>query len=622
MRLSNGIFLLYLLTMTSLSFAQEILSPLGTNTVLQQYVRDHPSNPTVSRIAAFNDTLILPFEDDFSRPGVYPFDSLWLDSNVYINTSFSANPKTIGIATFDGLNSKGIPYNYLANRDTVADFLTSRPIDLGQFAGDTSVWLSFFYQPQGLGDIPERDDSLVLQFKDTGGVWRNMLAIAGRSDTAFQRANVRVSDPIYQYKGFQFRFFNYATVNGNRDHWHLDYVILRRFTVANDSILDNSMLLPQKTLLTEYTSMPYRHYKALSNPAAQMLTQITDSIYNINYGGTSYLPQIRIENNGNALFSNNIGSISTFSSNTFTRYTIPLNNFTFPVIPGDSADFVYKSYFDFLGAQSNRHNDTAYCYQHFYNYYSYDDGSAEVAYSLAGNSDVSLAYQFDVKTLDTLRGVQIYFNPVGADVRNKLFQLTVWSSVDVAGNQSTQMYRLLNQKPGDPDGINGYKTYLFDTTLVVGPGSSVGSTIWVGFIQNEPATLYGVGLDKSIDSRGKMFYRLDGGWYQSSVKGSWMIRPVFGGVIPVVSVDELKKPALTFATGPNPAEQFTTLYFESAGSRKFTYRLTDLSGALIQDGPVVSGDRIELATVAAGIYFIRLSDPLSGRTGVQKLIVR
>lgn len=616
------VFLLTILSaFLSLAYAQEVVHPLGSNSVLQKASLDRRAAQAVQRVASIDDTLILPFEDDFSRPGMYPLDSLWLDSNVYVNTSFTNDPVTIGVATFDGLNKNGEPYNIAAARDTVADFLTSRPIDLGSFVGDTTIWLSFFYQPQGLGDKPESIDSLVLQFRDTGGNWNNMWAQAGRTDTAFQRANIRVNDPTYQYKGFQFRFFSYATVNGNRDHWHLDYVTLRRFTVTNDSILDNAMILPINSLLTEYTSMPYSHYKALSSQTAAMITSITDSIYNINYGGTSYLPQIKIENNGTQLFTNNIGSISTFSSQTYTRYTIPLNGFSFPILSGDSADFIYKSYFNFLGAQSNRHNDTSYCYQHFYNYYSYDDGTAELAYSLTGNAGISMAYQFDIKKVDTLRGVQIYFNPIGADVRNKLFQLTLWSSVSPSLNSATEVYRMINQRPGDFDGINGYKTYLFDTTLIVGPGTAIGPTIYVGFVQNESATLYGVGLDKNTDSRSKLFYRVDGQWYSSSVQGSVMIRPVVGSAIPVIGIEDVNIPSLAFSFGPNPSDEKTWIHFEGNG-HIHQLALTDLSGAIIVRKEIRPNESLDLSGIASGLYFIRLTDIKTGSSGIKKLIVQ
>lgn len=72
----------------------------------------------------------MPFIDDFSRDGIYPFDSLWLDQDAFINRSFANAPPTIGVATLDGLDALGRPHDSLSGSEEIADHLTSRPIDL------------------------------------------------------------------------------------------------------------------------------------------------------------------------------------------------------------------------------------------------------------------------------------------------------------------------------------------------------------------------------------------------------------------------------------------------------------------------------------------------------------
>ena len=92
---------------------------------------------------------------------------LWLDNFAYVNETYPIDPPTIGVATLDGLNEKGLPYNkssVLAYG--IADYLTSRPIDLGGLANNDSVYFSFFYEPKGYGDYPNKNDSLLLEFKD------------------------------------------------------------------------------------------------------------------------------------------------------------------------------------------------------------------------------------------------------------------------------------------------------------------------------------------------------------------------------------------------------------------------------------------------------------------------
>ncbi len=595
--------------------AQEQVFPLGTNTTIQNFLKENPGY-NLRRMAAV-DTVILPFIDDFARPGIYPTDSLWEDNDVFINSSYCDNPLTIGVATFDGLDNAGRPHDSLASADDIADYLTSRPIDLSGLLGNNSVWLSFFCQPQGLGDIPETGDSLVLEFRDTSGAWIHQWSSAGKADTNFVRVNVHVVDTIFLYKGFQFRFYNIATVNGNRDHWNLDYVILNKNTVANDSIRDNAFISRTGSLLTEYSSMPYTHYASLSNPSAAMKTSIIDTVRNINYGGTSITYKAEVYNEQGFIEFASTPSTQGSSSQTDLEFTTALNYFFPTTLPVDSTSFQLKTYFSQPGINTNAHNDTSYHTQYFHNYYSYDDGSAEVAYGITGNTDVKLAYQFDVKKADTLRGVQIYFNPVGLNVHNKLFQLAYWSSVSVPGNTDVLAYRMFDQKPANIDSINGFATYLFDQLLVVPAG-----VMYVGIIQNEPQTLYGIGLDRNTDSRSKMFYHVDGFWYQTQVRGSWMIRPLFGDTLGnLVSVPDIAKIGTPFTIHPNPARDYVEINIESSTKDAHIYEILNLLGETISSGKWQNNQRLTTSFLSEGIYFVRLRNSKTAALSTQKFIL-
>ncbi len=606
------IFFLFLLSVLS-SGAQEFLLPLNQNPVLksQKFI-----SATMQKKLIFDDTLTLPFVDDFSRPGMYPFDSLWLDSGVYVNNNYSARPFTLGIATFDGLNQFGNPYQPGSTQDSVADILTSRPINLAFTPGDTTIWFSFYYQPEGLGDVPETRDSLVLQFKDTGNVWNTIWEVQGKSDTEFTRIALQILEARYFYNGFQFRFYNIATVNGNRDHWNLDYVVLKSNSTSTDTISDSALLRPQTTLLSEYTAMPYSHYKALGSQLGAMKTIIRDTITDIRYGPTFYTAGAQILQNGNVLFSSTL-NITTASANILVPDSFPLNGFSFPVQNTDSADFLVKSYFSSSGTAANIFNDTSYFFQRFHNYYAYDDGSAEWGYGISGSQKVSLAYRFDVKVQDTLRGVQIYFDPTGENVANELFQLTVWQFIDEANNQDSVRYRMINQKPGTFDGINAFKTYLFDSILIVGPG-----TVWVGVIQNDPQALMGYGFDKNTDNHDKLLYRVAGDWLPSSIKGTVMIRPLFGKRISMVGVDEISYSPVSFSIYPNPTETSFHLQIDNESNANFHYSIYDCLGALHADETITQSKEIDISNLSAGIYFVRVENIKNHASAVKKLIIK
>ena len=49
-----------------------------------------------------------------------------------------------------------------------ADYLTSKALDA---SGYTQLYFSFYFQPEGIGNAPEANDLLELEFKDTSGYW-------------------------------------------------------------------------------------------------------------------------------------------------------------------------------------------------------------------------------------------------------------------------------------------------------------------------------------------------------------------------------------------------------------------------------------------------------------------
>lgn len=154
---------------------QEYLSGLAGNPAVEkQYTllkNTHPYKSSFTSIAP----LKLPFYDDFSAMTIYPDTALWLDNEAYINAEFGYYPVNYGVATMDVIDAQGYVYQEASPFTFVADHLSSKPIrldsvydpDLGQMKKLTpadSVYLSFYYQPQGRGDVPLEHDSLVLEF--------------------------------------------------------------------------------------------------------------------------------------------------------------------------------------------------------------------------------------------------------------------------------------------------------------------------------------------------------------------------------------------------------------------------------------------------------------------------
>ncbi len=148
-----------LLTLPTL--AQEILTPFG-----------ELKAPARRGVA---EARFLPFFDDFSQSVLYPDSTKWTDNNVLVNEGFPICPPNRKGATFDVLDPNGRVYSYAISHPFIAEYLTSVRIRLDSIMEPEpraltpadSIYLSFYYQPQGNGNPPESQDSLVLQFGTT-----------------------------------------------------------------------------------------------------------------------------------------------------------------------------------------------------------------------------------------------------------------------------------------------------------------------------------------------------------------------------------------------------------------------------------------------------------------------
>lgn len=166
---------LFFLLFPMLVQGQEIISGLTGNPVVEKHSKQQGSSVMYKSSFKQYSPLSLPFYDDFSTISIYPDTNLWLDNEAYINAEFAAYPVNYGVATMDVIDSRGRVYLEATPFTFVADHLTSLPIrldsvydpELGQMKELTpadSVYFSFYYQPQGRGDVPLEHDSLVLEF--------------------------------------------------------------------------------------------------------------------------------------------------------------------------------------------------------------------------------------------------------------------------------------------------------------------------------------------------------------------------------------------------------------------------------------------------------------------------
>ena len=207
-----------------------------------------PAN-TSARTLAEGDTIQLPFWDDFSRYSGQPSSEWWANGkDVWVNATLGLNPPTLGVASFDGLNGDGIPHNPTSNFVGPADSLTSKAIDLSTIPANlrSTVFLSFFWQIKGLGEIPNVEDSLRLQYLSRDSLWVTKWVLYGGEDNlreGFTQQFLPILQPEFYHQGFRFRFQSFNKQTGPFDHWHIDYVYLNQNrSAANNTYFATGMI--------------------------------------------------------------------------------------------------------------------------------------------------------------------------------------------------------------------------------------------------------------------------------------------------------------------------------------------------------------------------------------------
>ncbi len=620
-----------------------------------------------ARTSAALTPMLLPFWDDFSlnkfdgqRNTAYPNDTLWeYSQRVWVNDHMGINPPSIYVATFDGYDSLGKPY---AKNDILAkgfaDRLTSRPLrtDLVAQANRNNVFINFFYQIQGNGELPDVGDVLYLYFKDKDGIWNEVWRIEndGKLDkTKFVEVKIPITDPKYFHNKFQFRFQNFGRISGPYDTWNVDYVY-----VSNGSLLyqppkpielpykdfpDRAISASASSLFVDFQSIPVKHFRLspaslTQKPHFTITNQRKDQIFNRQnpssqgFGYSSSVKITRTVFNGSNI--QNIQLTSNEKTDKILFYKEPLVfevtslpttelnsidtavrkmvfDFKFSIVPGDNTpkkfdgsqddgDFDTVAYkrIDF------RRNDTTRATYILDDYYAYDDGTAEYGARINGIG-TQLAYEFNLKTPDPdiLIAFDYYFPPFG-DESTQSVQFHVLGAL--TGQETDYLYRRNTQIKRSTNNVF-VRENLASPVIVQGK-------FYIGWRLLSNA-LIPVGLDRSFDSGSKMFFNSSGDWIQNKdLKGSLMIRPVFirkGQAPPPVAVAD--EPVAALYPNPNTGIFYLPIAAEQISIVDVTGRQVSTSVEEDQEQKKVSAD------IPMGIYVVRYFD---GKWRSTKMLVK
>ncbi|MDR3227639.1 MAG: T9SS type A sorting domain-containing protein [Prevotellaceae bacterium] len=646
--------------------AQELLIGLQENHLVKKIAEKRSTQMQLQSLILRE----LPFIDDFSKnTGFIPDQTKWQGTSVYINNSYGRHDTifqvnnsecqnfdklsnhTIGVATFDAINSKGVLHDVGYIYSSPADTLLSQPINL-VYPYD-SIYLTFYFQAGGYGDLPENRDSLILQFSPDGNSWRTAWkAFPSLTDSAmtevyyrnggtetylrrlknmddmpkyFFKAHVKVDRMEYLTNSFHFRFINHASISinqftpgraSNADHWNLDFVHLDKGRTAFDTLIkDVAITIPMQPFTNVYEEIPWSHYN--SEARAQLFgteMQIGITYSNLGWGNRNVARHFEIT----PLFGNGeYLSFSGGSENIYDFETVVCNTSILDYdfySDTDSANFEVKAYLTTdsdPARQDFRYNDTTVYYHRFYDSYAYDDGTAENGYGLfgVGSAAGKVAVQFYCFASDSLRGVYLYFNHTINDINeNNKFRLTVWS--DDNGVPGEILYTQNATKPTYSDSLNQFVAYKFTKPVFVGRRTN----FYVGWQQTNDDFI-NLGFDRNRNHQDKVFYTLsNNSWETSIYEGSPMLRPIFSPASrfpenPVLPPETSSTGVVGVILSPNPSSDYIRMAWadEAENTTAKRVEIYNMRGNLVK---IENSDNniINVSNLQAGTYIVRIYD--------------
>lgn len=525
-KLLAQISLLFLLVwMTSPLMGQEVL--LGDQHYPNVTAINADRGPALPlRTAA---ALSLPFFEDFSQDSLRPTIDKWLVYSIDPKVPGISNHKGIaapskGVCTFDGATFGGRKYK-TDLESGINDTLTSLDIDLSSKSVADSVYLSFMVQRGGGGEAPELTDSLVVLFDTSGNFdYTQVWALRGGvgAEKAFIYYEIKLDQAAYFHAAFRFKFVCYASLNGEFDQFHLDYILLDEGRSTGDKVFND--VSPSRILRSPfhpYTTLPREQYQQggytsdmhflVSNPGDPTMTSPSASFAITDPSGNNTLT-------GTTTSSPAVPQLIPFARDTvisaaFTDQGPAFNNYgairltTTATASGDA----------FAG------NNTLYKDYPVDTLIGYDDGVSDFGYGLT--SAKSICQQYTLSRPDTLTALWINFAPSmhynstinqSTCLDNKSFKIAVWDTL-APDSFLTQASHTVSYDSF----LNDFVRYpLIRPILVKG-------TFYMGLQQSDGMPI-GVGFDTDGPSGYTFFEDVSGAFVTSGNAGCMMIRPEFG----------------------------------------------------------------------------------------------
>jgi hypothetical protein len=635
---------LFLLTIASSLFSQEIVTGLSFNPVIANQAKKWKQNPQKSN----TEPLKIPLFIDFSNYIGYPDQNIFVDRQGFVNNTFAINPPTIGVVTLDAIDENGAIYEHANSTGFFADTLTSNFIRLdSSFSNNRpitiqdSLYFSFYFQPGGgcasypfvqwerIGNRPESQDMLFLDFGYTQNGepnWINVWSTSGvnlddwilndpNRLTFFKQVLIPIIDAYFLVDSFQFRFRNIASMedNGvagwesNVDQWHLDYFRLDINRTIDDIYPnDIAFVAPASSCIEPYQAVPWSHFQStmmkekFENKMSNLSNIIRNASYNYYVTKNGSIPIYTYTCN-----NENIEPYYNSGLQDYSYHATPNVEFTITPDGLDSAIYTITHIHKLDGAIGDNlsSNDTIRFDQIFKNYFAYDDGTAEAGYSIYSlnlNPHNYLAMQFTLQHSDTLRAIKMWFNKTLNDVNVVPFTIMVWAK-GTNNEPGTLLYQMDAQTPLFSEDYLNFATYYLDQPV------PVSGTFFVGIYQTHN-TQINLGYDQNTDARDYFLYKTATTWEQPIVKGTPMIRPYVGAYIEPQNINEAILSGVNIY--PNPATTQLNVFIENFGLySNLLLDIYDIFGKQISKQKIQNElTTIPIDNISEGIYIIKITD--------------
>jgi hypothetical protein len=541
---------------------------------------------------------------------------------------------SLNAVVFNGIDSKGAAHSTLEFQNGDTDILTSREIDLSTYSSTSGLFLSFFYEKKGNGELPTGNESIRVEFLNEDSVWRTDISQSDEQDAIFTADEVVEIDSFYQIllpinedqyfsNKFRFRFVSTGTQNGLFDTWLIDYVYLNEGRTVNDTLVrDRTFTKPISSPFKNYYSMPMNHF--VTNPSKMSdfmgsqyvqlgLTngvqqyELNTNIYFINDGIYDTIPNqqlatFRVGGDNDVDISG--GAIAyyrkEFKVETILKFTDVPTTVEYAEV---HAELLGSDWDDgLLDVIDLNINDTIRNTFILDNYYAYDDGSAERGAGV-NNTESQLAYKFGISILDSISAVDIYFPKNIKNVQTgKLIKFKIWENSN--GLPGAELFTK-DISIRQVDTLNQF--YRYELTEKI----AVADTFYIGWEQLSNDRIY-VGLDKNTDSSDRIFFNISGDWEQNKndITGSLMMRPVFAEIpeepyIHPDSITGLDKNQFETSIRLHPNPTSGILHIEGEYDQ---VDILSLNGRIVNTSVVKEGQSttMNLYGLRQGMYIVRL----------------